>query len=91
MDKRASLQRFMSLVTSLARIYQLPLASLHIFYDVEGPLIAFNRDGSIFLNLRFYEAWRKLDRLTPSVTAEPVFLDDAEAARGNISAALVSW
>lgn len=67
MDKRAPLQRFMNLVTSLARIYQLPLASLHIFYDVEGPLIAFNRNGSIFLNLRFYEAWRKIYRLILSV------------------------
>lgn len=24
------------------------------FYDLEGPLMAFNRNGSIFLNLRFY-------------------------------------
>ncbi|KAJ3776520.1 hypothetical protein FB446DRAFT_721234 [Lentinula raphanica] len=56
-DRSASLQRFLGIVTSLARIYSLPLASLHIFYDLGGPLIAFNRNASIFLNLRFYEAW----------------------------------
>ncbi|KAH7875187.1 uncharacterized protein C8R40DRAFT_1105311 [Lentinula edodes] len=56
-DKSAPLQRFLGIVTSLARIYSLPLTSLHIFYDLTGPLIAFNRNASIFLNLRFYEAW----------------------------------
>ncbi|KAJ4468229.1 hypothetical protein J3R30DRAFT_3830515 [Lentinula aciculospora] len=56
-NRNASLQRFLGIVTSLARIYSLPLGSLHIFYDLGGPLIAFNRNASIFLNLRFYEAW----------------------------------
>ncbi|KAJ3749126.1 hypothetical protein DFH05DRAFT_638806 [Lentinula detonsa] len=62
-DKSASLQRFLGIVTSLARIYSLPLASLHIFYDLAGPLIAFNRNASIFLNLRFYEAWHDAEVL----------------------------
>ncbi|KAE8214368.1 hypothetical protein CF327_g2231 [Tilletia walkeri] len=30
---------------------------LNVFCDVEGPTIAFNRGGTIFLNLRFYLAW----------------------------------
>jgi hypothetical protein len=46
-------------MTSLAHLYQLPLTSLHIFFDLEGGLIAFNRNGSVFLNLRYYECWRK--------------------------------
>lgn len=47
----------------LARVYKLPLPTLHIFYDVAGDLIAFNRNASIFLNLRFFEAWRELPAL----------------------------
>lgn len=31
--------------------------ALHIFYDKSGPLIAFNRSGSLFFNLRFHLAW----------------------------------
>lgn len=46
-------------MTLLARVYNLNLANLHIFYDTKGVLIAFNRNGSIFLNLRYYEEWRK--------------------------------
>lgn len=91
MDKSASLQRFAGLLTSLARIYKLPLQSLHIFYDLEGPLIAFNRNASIFLNLRFYEAWRKFYRLLLSEISLNQSLDDAEVARGKIATALVSW
>ena len=43
----------------LAEVYRLPLTSLHIFYDLAGELIAFNRNASIFLNLRYFEAWRE--------------------------------
>lgn len=44
---------------ALAEVYRLPLTSLHVFFDLEGGLIAFNRNGSVFFNLRYYEAWRK--------------------------------
>ncbi|EDR11411.1 uncharacterized protein LACBIDRAFT_313549 [Laccaria bicolor S238N-H82] len=60
-QKRGSLARFVDLMTSLAHLYQLPLTSLHIFYDLEGGLIAFNRNGSVFLNLRYYECWHDND------------------------------
>lgn len=33
----------------------------NIFWDREGPLIAFNRGGSIFCNARYYEAWHDTD------------------------------
>ena len=56
---RDPLARFIYVVTPLAEIYSLPMTSLHIFYDMAGGLIAFNRNGSIFLNLRYFEAWRE--------------------------------
>lgn len=55
-----ALTRFGQIVIDpLRQIYQVPPRSIAIFYDLEGPLIAFNRGGSIFFNLRYYEAWRK--------------------------------
>jgi hypothetical protein len=35
-------------------IFDMDPNSLHVFYDLEGPIIAFNRNGSLFFNLRFY-------------------------------------
>lgn len=57
--KLDSINRFLSIVRPLRRVYKLPDASLHIFYDLAGPLIAFNRNGALFLNLRYYEGWRQ--------------------------------
>lgn len=57
--KSTAIARFIHIMTSLSRVYSLNLTNLHIFYDTKGVLIAFNRNGSIFLNLRYYEAWRK--------------------------------
>ncbi|BGP12853.1 hypothetical protein JCM10213_005226 [Rhodosporidiobolus nylandii] len=49
------------LVTQVLRpvgdVFGLDARALHIFYDLEGPLIAFNRNGSIYVNFRYYLAW----------------------------------
>jgi len=55
--KHDSLARFIHIVTPIAGVYSLPMTALHIFYDLAGGLIAFNRNGSLFLNYRFFEAW----------------------------------
>ncbi|KDQ27869.1 hypothetical protein PLEOSDRAFT_50988 [Pleurotus ostreatus PC15] len=55
--KRDEIARFIHVVSPLAKVYNLPMSSLHIFYDLGGGLIAFNRNASIFLNLRYFEAW----------------------------------
>jgi hypothetical protein len=41
----------------VGNIFRLDPKALHIFYDAAGPLIAFNRNGSLFVNLRFYLSW----------------------------------
>lgn len=52
--------RFLEMiVTPLKEIYGIPSTSVHVFYNLAGPTIAFNRDGALFLNLRYYEGWRK--------------------------------
>ncbi|KZT22896.1 hypothetical protein NEOLEDRAFT_1137233 [Neolentinus lepideus HHB14362 ss-1] len=56
-DKHDALARFIYVIQELRDVYQLPAKSLHIFCDLGGELIAFNREGSLYLNLRYYEAW----------------------------------
>lgn len=58
-DNQAALARFIHVLLPLSRVYDLPQSTLHIFYDVTGGLIAFNRNASLFMNFRFYQQWRK--------------------------------
>jgi hypothetical protein len=48
------IKSFESVLRDIASIYGLALTSLHIFYDERGGTIAFNSNGSIFCNLRFF-------------------------------------
>jgi hypothetical protein len=57
--KKESIARFIHVINPLRDVYNLPQRSLHIFHDTAGDLIAFNRNASLFLNLRFFEAWRE--------------------------------
>ncbi|KAI0267320.1 hypothetical protein BC834DRAFT_981543 [Gloeopeniophorella convolvens] len=59
--KHDMLARFLHVLLPLVTLYKLPQQSLHIFIDDQGPLIAFNRGGSLFMNLRFFEAWHDQD------------------------------
>lgn len=56
---------------TLAFPSQLDPKALHIFYDSTGPLIAFNRAGSIFVNLRYYRAWHD-DAVQTMALREPL-------------------
>lgn len=88
--KQDPIARFIRVMAPLANIYLLPLTSLHIFYDLEGGTIAFNRNGSIFLNLRYFEVWRKYIQVYGTMLAD-VFLDDADVAREQLGRACISW
>ena len=46
----------------LAEVYGLSTASVNIFYEIDGGPIAFNRNGNLFFNLRFFQEWRKCDQ-----------------------------
>jgi hypothetical protein len=56
--KHDALARFIHILNPLVAVYKISPNSLHIFADTEGQLVAFNRGGSLFMNLRYYEAWR---------------------------------
>ena len=37
------------------------MLTLQLFYDLAGPLIAFNRSGAVYCNLRYYVGWHDRD------------------------------
>ncbi|KAL2268573.1 hypothetical protein VTJ83DRAFT_3419 [Remersonia thermophila] len=47
--------RFEGVLRDVAGVYGLSEKAVHIFYDDEGGTIAFNSQGSVFCNLRFWE------------------------------------
>lgn len=51
-----AMARFTSVLTELAQVFDLQLTTIQIFYDSQGPTIAFNLSGSLFMNLRYYLA-----------------------------------
>jgi hypothetical protein len=57
-QKHDILGRFLDVLKPLMEVYTITQTSLHIFADKEGRFISFNRDGNLFLNLRYFEAWR---------------------------------
>jgi len=67
-SKNHSIARFIHVTEALRAIYKLPAKSLHIFFDLQGDAIAFNRNSSIFLNLRFFEAWHDAEVSSGSLT-----------------------
>ncbi|KAK4104849.1 hypothetical protein N658DRAFT_564588 [Parathielavia hyrcaniae] len=50
-----SIARFEALLRDVGHVYGLGERALHMFYDERGGTIAFNSNGSVFCNLRFWE------------------------------------
>ena len=50
-----AINSFATLLKDVGEVYRIPRNVLHVFYDESGSTIAFNRNGSIFCNLRFYK------------------------------------
>ena len=61
--KKDPIARFIHAIQPIRDVFQLTPTSMHIFCDVSGGTIAFNRNASIFVNLRYFEAWRVYDHL----------------------------
>lgn len=54
----AALVRFISqIVTPVSGVFSLDSEMIHIFYDLSGLILAFNHNGEIYLNFRYYLAW----------------------------------
>jgi Protein of unknown function (DUF3684) len=51
----AALNVFATLLYEVGDVYGIPRRALHIFYDEVGSTIAFNAQGSVFCNFRFFQ------------------------------------
>lgn len=49
-----ALNTFSNLLLSCSAVFNLPPKTIHLFYDTTGSTIAFNSNGSIFANFRFF-------------------------------------
>jgi Protein of unknown function (DUF3684) len=49
-----ALNSFAVMLDDVSDVYSLPRKAMHIFYDESGGTIAFNSNGSIFCNFRFF-------------------------------------
>lgn len=49
-----AINAFASILVEIADVYSLSRRVIHIFYDESGGTIAFNTNGSLFCNLRFF-------------------------------------
>ncbi|RPB25707.1 hypothetical protein L211DRAFT_822540 [Terfezia boudieri ATCC MYA-4762] len=48
------LNSFSSVLLEVAAVFDLPTPVIHMYYDDNGPTIAFNLNGSLFFNFRYY-------------------------------------
>ncbi|PKY44256.1 hypothetical protein RhiirA4_541705 [Rhizophagus irregularis] len=53
-SNRAPLIRFLIMLRNIASVFDLELRAIHVFYDNYTNSVAFNRDRSLFFNLKFY-------------------------------------
>lgn len=79
----AGLAHFTALLAEAATIFELAPATLNIFHDAQGATIAFNRNGSLFCNLRYFLQLH-YDALTRAQSGQ----DDGAAAHTD---ALAYW
>lgn len=71
---------FAILLSEIGAVYNLPAKALHIFYDEDGGTIAFNLNGSIFANFRFFEQLHRRKVEPPGVLGLSVGEARVEAA-----------
>jgi hypothetical protein len=54
-ENAPAVNTFAMILQDICDIYGLPRKAMHIFYDESGGTIAFNSNGSIFCNYRFFK------------------------------------
>ncbi|KAH6911937.1 hypothetical protein BKA70DRAFT_820711 [Coprinopsis sp. MPI-PUGE-AT-0042] len=54
-DNDQALARFIGVLAPLSKIFQLPEGSVQVFHDPNEGLVAFNRNGSLFVNFRHFQ------------------------------------
>lgn len=68
-DNWTTVERFSYLLNDLANIFRLDAGTVAIFYAKGGSVIAFNSNGSLFFNLRYFAKLHENGQRVPSVDA----------------------
>ena len=90
--KKHILKRFIGVMVPILDLYELPLAKLHIFYDLDGSAFTFNHNGSIFMNLRHYEKCRMYHFLRLyHIHSSGLKIDDEQVRSGTLVEAYTWW
>ncbi|RIA99607.1 hypothetical protein C1645_811167 [Glomus cerebriforme] len=67
-SRTVTLSQFVNILKDLADVFELSPKDIHIFYDNNANSIAFNRDGTLFFNLKFYlELHKKECEIKPTI------------------------
>lgn len=53
-ENRDSIANFVFILQEVAQVFNLPSKTLNIYHDMKGAAIAFNSNGSLFCNLRYF-------------------------------------
>ncbi|KAI9736856.1 MAG: hypothetical protein M1818_005907 [Claussenomyces sp. TS43310] len=65
-----AINAFAGLLYEVGDVFNLPRRALHMFYDESGSTIAFNSQGSIFCNFRFFSQLHDRNMTTPEGKVE---------------------
>ncbi|KAH8600664.1 hypothetical protein B0O99DRAFT_609126 [Bisporella sp. PMI_857] len=79
-DNISGLNTFATLLYEISDVYNLPRKAMHIYYDENGSTIAFNLNGSIFANFRFFKQLHQKKMEPPGVIGTTVGEGCVEAA-----------
>ncbi|KAI5118122.1 hypothetical protein M0805_008031 [Coniferiporia weirii] len=55
--KHDVITKFIHAIRPLRMLYKVPPTSVNVSFGLQGDSIAFDRDASIFVNLRYFESW----------------------------------
>ena len=65
-----ALAEFVVVLVEVAKVFELPPQTINIFHDEQGASIAFNSNGSLFCNLRYYIQLHSAEMATPEGKVE---------------------
>lgn len=92
-SRRGLIAQFTELLLPLINLYGLPSKGIHVFYESAANAISFNQNGSIFLNLRYYETWREfnISIIVEMCNHSQNVTDDGAVRGGDSSQAHMFW
>jgi hypothetical protein len=71
-NQRDAIAKFSIVLTAVAQVFELPARTINIYHDEKGAAIAFNSNGSLFCNLRYFIQLHVAQMASPEGRVEAV-------------------